>query len=250
MATRWRWALRFLGGLFLLLVLGLGVVVIFARHTRPEGGITGAEADALAHEIERSVGVDAWKRTGAVRFTFGGMSHLWDLQRNYSRERWGKYEVFVNVGNRTGRAFVSGRETAGKENDKLVDKAYRQFINDSFWLNPLPKLFDEGVTRWRVTEGGRPALLLRYASGGVTPGDSYLWILGEDHRPRAWRMWVQVLPIPGLEASWEGWTTLSTGALVSTRHKIVGATLAIDDVVGAATLAELEGGDPFAGKLP
>ena len=33
--------------------------------------------------------------------------------------------------------------------------------------------------------------------GGVTPGDTYLWILDDSGRPVAWRVWVKILHIPG-----------------------------------------------------
>jgi hypothetical protein len=60
-------------------------------------------------------------------------------------------------------------------------------------------------------------------------------------------MWVSILPIPGLEASWEGWTTLPTGARVATEHRVAGLTLRLRDIAAAETLAALEGAtDPFA----
>jgi hypothetical protein len=64
-------------------------------------------------------------------------------------------------------------------------------------------------------------------------------------------MWVSVLPIKGLRATWEGFVPLSTGARVATRHHIGPAPVTIDDLAGAATLAELEpGADPFARLFP
>ncbi len=57
--------------------------------------------------------------------------------------------------------------------------------------------------------------------------------------PTAWRMWVHVIPIVGLAASWEQWATLSTGAKVSTLHRIGPVTMQLTDVAGAATLSEL-----------
>ena len=83
-----RRVLKVLGILVGLLVIAVAVLLIVVRHPMPEGGVSGPEADALAHEIEASVNVDAWKRTGAVRFRFGNMQHLWDRTRNYTRARW------------------------------------------------------------------------------------------------------------------------------------------------------------------
>ena len=211
-------------------------------------GVEGAPADALAHELEQAVKLDAWARTGAVRFTFvGKIKHVWDRQRMFDRVQLDGAEILVNLGARTGKAFRDGKEVTGDAGAKLVKDGYAAWANDSFWLNPIAKLFDEGVTRARVMEGGKPALLVHYASGGVTPGDSYLWVPGSDGKPKACKMWVSVFPTGGMEVTWEGWTALSTGALVATTHASGGHAIPVSDVVGAATLAELEPGkDVFA----
>ena len=235
-------------GLLLLGVMGFGVLFLALRHPRPTG-TPGPAADALAHAIERAVDTAAFARTGAVRWTFRTEpTHLWDRTRNLSRVRWGKHEVLLDLHRQDGRAFTDGREVPGEPGKKLVERSYKRFINDSFWLNPLSKLFDEGVTRSLVQHEGADALLVHYGSGGVTPGDSYLWILDQNQRPRAWRLWVSVLIIPGAEMTWDAWTQLPTGAWISTSHRLAGAeVVTITNLAAAATLAELEpGADPFA----
>ncbi|MEO1268735.1 MAG: hypothetical protein AAFX99_11600, partial [Myxococcota bacterium] len=95
-------------------------------------------------------------------------------------------------------------------------------------------------------ERHRRGLLVAFSEGGVTPGDSYLWLLDDNGRPTAWRMWVNIIPIPGVEISWEGWQQLSTGAWVASLHHSAIATLPLEAIKGTATLAELEPGpDPF-----
>jgi hypothetical protein len=234
-------------GLLLLAVVGLGTLFLALRHPRPSG-TSGPAADALAHAIERAVDAEAFSRTGAIRWTWRQEHfHLWDRAHNLARVRWGKHEVLLDVQRKDGRAFTDGQELTGEPGKQLLDKAYKAFINDSFWLNPLAKLFDEGVTRSVVPHEGRGALLVHYGSGGVTPGDSYLWILDENGRPKAWRLWVKVLFIPGVEISWDGWTRLPTGAWVSTAHRLAGLeVVTITDLAAAGTLAELEPGEPFA----
>ncbi len=60
-------------------------------------------------------------------------------------------------------------------------------------------------------------------------------------------MWVKIVPVGGLEVSWEGWKTLSTGAKVSSLHKSV-ITLELKDIKAAADLMTLLAGkeDPFS----
>lgn len=231
--------------LALLTALALGAWALY-RHPMP--ATTAGDADALARRMLAAVDADAWARTGAVRWTFfNGDRHLWDRARGFERYEHGDTRVLLDVGTRRGLAWEGSRPLRGAELDRALDTAWRRWINDSFWLNPVVKAFDDGVTRAVARVDGRDALLLRYRSGGVTPGDSYLWLLDEGGRPRAWRMWVSILPIAGLEASWEGWTRLSTGALVSTAHQMGPVHLAIREAAGAETLGGLvPGADPFA----
>lgn len=241
-------ALRVLAALAALLAVLAGVAWAAYHHGLP--ATVAGDGDALARRMMAAVDADAWARTGAVRWTFfNGDRHLWDRARNLDRFEHGDARVLIDLNTRRGSATRAGRALAGAELAAALDTAWRRWINDSFWLNPVVKAFDVGVTR-AVARGddGRDALLLSYRSGGVTPGDRYLWMFDASGRPRAWRMWVSVIPIGGLEASWEGWTRLSTGAWVSTMHHMGPAQLCIRDVAGAETLAALAPGeDPFAG---
>jgi hypothetical protein len=228
-------------------LVGLAALLVALRHPLPAATF-GPDGDALAHAVEASVDAAAWTRTGAVRWTIQGRSHLWDRLRRLARVSWRSKRVLLDLSTLDGRAFRDGKEVDGEERKQLVDHAYKLFINDMFWLNPLTKLFDDGTERARVEVDGAPALLIRYASGGVTPGDRYLYLLGADGRPRAWRVWVKILPVPGLEFTWEGWTRLATGAWISTVHRIGPLEVVkITDAVAAPSVAELEPGpDPFA----
>jgi hypothetical protein len=242
-----RW-LRLLVGVALAPVIAVIAIAIAAHHAATPT-TPGPDADALAREMVQSVCGDAWERTGAVRWRLFGHDYLWDRGRGLVRVDWGKTRVLLDVNKQTGQVLSDGNKLPdGAERDKLLKRAYAFFINDMFWLNPVVKAFDDGTTRARGEVKGKRALLISYASGGLTPGDRYLWILDGNGRPERWRLWVSVLPIGGAEATWEGWTQLATGAWVSTRHSFLGmAAVQVKELRGAATLAELEpGADPFA----
>lgn len=228
----------------MLMFLGLYLAM---RHPMP-ATTTGPEAEARGRAMMAAVHADAWERTGAVRWTARrGTDHLWDRTRSYDRVRYGEYEVLLDIAHRSGIARRRGVALAGPDRAAAVDRAWKLWANDSFWLNPVVKLFDDGTTRSITTVDGAPALRVQYASGGVTPGDSYLWILGPDGRPTRWRMWVSILPIPGIEVSWEHWVQLSTGAWVATQHRMGPLPIELTNIAAAETLAALEAGpDPFA----
>ena len=209
-------------------LIALGAVVTVAvvagavaSEPLPEG-VVGPRAEELTLTIQRSVNTAAWEQTGAVRWTFAGRNqHLWDRQRHLGQIQWGNKRVLIDLSTQQGRAYVDGQEVSGKKAERLLKRAWFMWCNDAFWLNPIAKMQDEGTTRSLVTlpDGGE-ALMVSYSSGGLTPGDSYLWIPGEEGRPEVWRMWVSVIPIGGLQASWSDWETLETGGVVSTHHTI------------------------------
>ena len=131
------------------------------------------------------------------------------------------------------KVFVAGTEYNGIEKHDYIHKAEAYFNNDSFWLVAPYKVFDSGVERRLViTEEGQETLLVTYTSGGTTPGDSYLWHLDTNGKPISYQMWVSILPIDGLEASWEGWITTESGAQLPTFHKLLFLSLNMGDVKG------------------
>jgi hypothetical protein len=237
----------FLVGVLFPIAIG-GVVWLILNKERPHG-VPGAEAERISNEMILAVNGSAWKETGVVRFTFLGHRHLWDRRRNFDRVEFGKNTVLLRIQKQTGRAWNNGTEVEGEKAKKLVRKAYEMWVNDSFWLNPVVKIFDRGVTRSIIRDEEGSHLLVNYASGGVTPGDAYLWTPGINGAPpTGWRIWAQQLPLGGLFTSWEDWITLSTGAKISTTHRIHFYKLKIEDVDGAKSLDELLNGviDPFA----
>lgn len=211
--------LKWVGILLLVLIIGVLILGWSMNKPYPEGK-PGAEADALAREMMASVNKEAWDSTKWVSWNFMDRhSFLWDKERHLVEATWGDKLVLLNPNTGNGKAWQGGKELAGEELEKVVQSALAFFFNDSFWLNAVVKPFDPGTERMIVElENGDKGLLVKYSSGGVTPGDSYLWILDEKHRPKSWQMWVSVLPIGGVETSWEKWDTLPTGALIATWH--------------------------------
>lgn len=229
--------LIWIGIIFAGMLLVTFIAGLIVHEPRP-AGISGPAADSLARKMEAAVHKEAWDSTAVVQWTFAGVHHfLWDKERNYCRITWKENEVLLNLNDLSGRAWSDGTELGGAEAGDMVQQGWSYFANDSFWLNACVKVFDPGTERRIVPlETGGEGLMVTYTKGGVTPGDSYLWILDENGLPQRWKMWVSILPVGGVETSWESWTQLATGAKIATIRQSPLYTLEITNLKGAASL--------------
>lgn len=210
-------------GFFLLAIILLLVIGFFIVNKKLPTGTEGEQAENLAQKMLSAIDKPAWDTTHVISFSFRGEhNHLWDKKRHFAQTEWENYKAIFDVNTVQGKVWENGSEiTDATKADELIKKAWHFFLNDSYWLNPVAKMYDPGVSRKLVkTDNGENALLVSYSSGGITPGDSYLWILDEKGLPKSWQMWVNIIPIGGLETSWEEWITLPTGAKIATKHQL------------------------------
>jgi hypothetical protein len=230
-----------------LLGLGLYIFIKSADTPLPTHGRTGTEADELARKMEVAVHKTAWDSTRYVRWQFRtGTDYLWDKQDQRVAVVWGDTKVILHTPTRQGDAFVGGQLVSDSaEKAKLLKKAWAQFANDSFWLCAPMKAFDPGTTRSVVDmPDGSQGLLVTYRSGGVTPGDSYLWHLDDQYLPIAWQMWVSIIPVGGLTFTWEDWTPGDDGQpRIARTHE--GSAFGVP-IKGLSFPVFAEGEDPFA----
>jgi hypothetical protein len=243
--------------LLVLLLLSIVLASSCLFFGSPPEGQRGSAAEELATRLENGVNLNAWRQIKAITWVFYGKNtHIWDRTRQLAYVRYGEKEdlteVLFETQSKRGIALRAGqRVTDAEEEKKLVQSGYSRWINDSFWLNPVATLRNPGVALGAVPDEPS-SLLVRYGSGGVTPGDTYKLKLDANGRMSGWEMWVQVVPIKGSKASFEKWVQLPGGAWVSTYHKLaLGIELTLDNIKTAETAAELaaEGKDPFAPLL-
>lgn len=222
------------------LVLGLGVVALFIIgwiYSQPlPDGKSGPEADALAQKMLEALNVEKYKETRYLEWSFrnGTNNFMWDKELGMVTVIWDKTKVVLNlVAPSKSKVFKDERLVTDDNRTKPIAKAQEYFNNDSFWLVAPYKVFDKGTKRSIVElEDGSQGLLITYTSGGDTPGDSYLWLLNENGFPNSFKMWVSVIPIGGLEASWDDWVLSESGAFLPKSHKMGPVTLGMGDVKG------------------
>lgn len=190
--------LKYIGlALLILIVIGFGLFLAIDKPL-PEG-VEGLEAEELADEMLAALNKEGYDTLSFIEFNFGNVHrYKWDKSENKVIVNWEDQDVLLDL-NRSVNSF-----------SLLELKAYKYFINDSFWLVAPFKIRDDGVSRSIVDLGNATerGLLVTYASGGLTPGDSYLWIIDDNGFPVAWKLWTSNVPIGGLLFSWDGWVNL------------------------------------------
>ncbi len=196
-------------------------------------GFEGEKADALAYTMLETLNYEAYKNTTNIEWTFKKLHHYnWNKIKNTCEVFWKDYKVYLDLNNYSkSKVYIHGFLIDSDLSEELIEKAINYFNNDSFWLVAPYKVLDEGVERRLVkTKNNKDALLVTYTSGGSTPGDSYLWHLDSTGKPVRFQMWVSILPIDGLEASWSDWITTESGAQLPTFHKLLVFGLEITDL--------------------
>ncbi len=223
-----------------LAIIVLSVVVfgiLYAVYSEPlPAGQTGSEADALAQKMLTVINNEAYANTSYLEWSFAGGAHLytWDKEANEVRVEWDDYRALLYLKNpKKSAIFEKDVEVVGNSKSELIEKAISYFNNDSFWLVAPFKVFDKGTERALVNlEDGSNGLLITYTSGGTTPGDSYLWKFGPTGFPESYRMWVDIIPIGGLEATWDDWQVMESGVFLPTSHKLGPMRLEMGEVRG------------------
>ncbi|MEM7109416.1 MAG: hypothetical protein AAF519_14415 [Bacteroidota bacterium] len=192
----------------------------FALNERLPYGETGPEAEALANKMLNAVNIQGWDSIAVLQWTFRDAHHfLWDKRRNLVQVQWENKRVLLDPSSKDGLAWVDGRPIESQESKReLIRTAWSHFANDSFWFSAPFKVRDPGTERRLVKSKNNNALLVTYSQGGVTPGDSYLWILDKNGLPESWKMWVTILPIGGLQFTWEDWKKYEYNTMISTKH--------------------------------
>lgn len=203
--------------LLTLFIIILSVLILYQVIDKPlPKGEAGPAAEALADKMLNALNKEGWDTTYAVQWSFNGHDYLWDRKNDLVQVKWDDYEVLLKTKQLKGMAFKNSNTLEGDaSHQKAISTAWEYFANDSFWLIAPYKIRDPGTERFIVETEDGDALMVHYTSGGVTPGDTYLWFLDNNNKPIAWRFWVEIIPVGGLEFSWEDWQIFDTGAMIA-----------------------------------
>ena len=209
---------KILGSIFFVLIATGAIFYLFKNEPLPKGE-QGKEADALATKMLNALNYEAYENTEKIAWNFrNDHFYKWNKQENIVAISWANYKVILHTNNpKKTEVFIDDKKV---ENTEIIKKATDFYNNDSFWLVAPYKVFDTGTERRIVKYEGKDALLITYTSGGSTPGDSYLWILNENHLPTSFKMWTNIIPIGGLSATWSDWKNTESGIKLPTKHRL------------------------------
>ncbi|MEP7267883.1 MAG: hypothetical protein ABI844_09675 [Saprospiraceae bacterium] len=146
------------------------------------------EAIRVADDLMRACGgLEAWDNINVIKYNyFGRRWHLWDKKNQMIRieNTANDTKMILDLKAMKAKLYKDGKEWTDKDTlKKYCDMAYRQWINDSYWLMMPFKVKDGGVKlkylREDTTQTGimSDVIEMQFDSVGVTPQNKYeLWV--------------------------------------------------------------------------
>lgn len=206
---------------------------------------TAKNGDDVANKIMAATGQKHWQNAKIITWNFQERQHIWDRQRNFHYVKFKETEIWMSLDSMAGIVKIDQEIIEGKKKQKALKIGYKYWANDSFWLNPFSKFFDPGVTRSMVTlNDGRECLAIYYSKGGITPGDTYVWLYDDNYMPSEWKLWVKIIPFNGYKFSWDNWKVVN-GVNYSMLHESTFFNIQISNIKTGSRLQELFEIDPF-----
>lgn len=180
---------------------------------------TNPKSDGLANKILKAINHDAYIKTNNLEWSFGGRrSYKWNKKAHIAEVSWDTIKVILHPNSIEKSTIYFNDKLSELKDNIIIKKAEDYFNNDSFWLVAPHKLFEDGIIRTIKEIDGKEALLVKYTTGGSTPGDSYLWFLDEKYVPKSYKMYVPSMKMDGVPSTWEDWITTKSGTLLPTNH--------------------------------
>jgi hypothetical protein len=227
---------------------GLIIAVILLLGGVRQTTSADEQRDPKAVEVERAMvqamgGEDAWNATHFVRFDFklnaGGTlkqdnAHLWDRKdgryRIERRLKGGKHEVdLFNIADyerdKSGAVYVDGKKLEGDQARKLLEGAYRSYINDTWWLCMPWKWMATGANLKYIGTKARgretfDVVEITFGHVGLTPGDMYhAFVSQKSHLMTHWEYTLSPQsPVPVKQDSWDWEYGDFNGVKLATNH--------------------------------
>jgi len=204
-------------GIVLAILLAAGFAFVKSTSQDVPKDLANEDPELYISKMYEALNKPAWDSLAYTSWTFMGNHHFfWNKRDNKVVVKWKEEEILMDLNT---QKAIDLNNSATAATEKQQSKAWNFWCNDSFWFCAPFKVKDPGTSQSIVQmEDGNKGLMITYNSGGVTPGDKYMWILDEQNMPSGWKMWVKIIPMKGMYTSWEDYVTLAGGAKVASKH--------------------------------
>src|SRR5260370_4586065 len=164
-----------------LLAFGVRVLAATAWEQKPP----------IAEKMAKTYGLDSFGQIEAVRYTFNvdfpgrKLSRTWVWEPKADRVT---FEGKDKAGNPVKATYV--RSQLSTQPDNVKNEIDPGFVNDQYWL-VFPfhvvcytgaNVEDKGRHKLPLAKGSARRVVVKYASGGYTPGDTWELYVGPDNR--------------------------------------------------------------------
>jgi len=145
----------------------------------------------IAEQVAKTYGIDSWGQIEAIRYTFNvdipGLkrSQTWTWEPKADRVT---YEGKDKAGKAVKVTYV--RSQLNSQPDNVKNEIDPGFVNDQYWLVfPFHVIWDTGANvedkgkhKLPLGKGSAEQVVVKYPSGGYTPGDTWELYVGSDNR--------------------------------------------------------------------
>ncbi|HEX4604282.1 MAG TPA: hypothetical protein VH724_09830 [Candidatus Angelobacter sp.] len=201
----------------------LGIAMLFLAAT------SWSQKPPVAEKLAKTYGLDSFGQIDAIRYTFNldvpvlklKLSRSWTWEPKADRVT---YEGKDKAGNPVKVTYV--RSQLDSQPDTVKKEIDPGFVNDQYWLVfPFHVVWDSGASvedggmqKLPVGQGSGQKVVVKYSSGGYTPGDTWELFLGPDSRVKAMAFHHGGDAKPSLViATWAGYKKAGP-LLISTEH--------------------------------
>lgn len=179
----------------------------------------------VAKQMAKTYGLDSFGKIEAIRYTFtieGLVSRTWEWNPKTDTV---SYEGKDKEGKPVKVTYQ--RSELGSQSDAVKNQIDPAFVNDQYWLLlPLhvawdgASVTDEGMHETPLGKKSAELIVVKYASAGYSPGDTWELYVAADTRVEeiSYHRAVPAPPLPNLvHATWAGYKKAGP-LLISTDH--------------------------------
>jgi len=158
----------------------------------PAARVSAQQRPAIAEKIAKTYGLDSFGQIDAIRYTFHidagpalkfSRSWVWEPKTDQV-----SYEGKDKAGNPVKVTY--SRSQLASQSAQVKNEVDPGFINDQYWLlfpfhlvwDAGATITDEGMKKLPLGKGTAHKVVVKYAGGGYTPGDTWMLFVGKDNR--------------------------------------------------------------------